>query len=135
MQQSEAIQILQRLVDGFDPHTGEELPINNPIRHLKTARALRLALKAMQGVDIMSPVQLELAEENAADATVAIVRSITSNRKKILPARVGEAWTKHEDEELAEQYDSGMAIEDMAEKHGRTHGAIRSRLLRLGRMP
>jgi len=131
MQQSEAIQILQHLVDGIDPHTGEELPINNPIRHLKTVRALRLALKAMRGVDIMSPVQ-ELAEENAIDATV---HSVTSTGKKILPARVGEAWTKHEDEELAEQYDNGMAVEEMAAKHGRTPGAIRSRLLRLGRMP
>lgn len=131
MRQSEAIQILQRLVDGFDPHTGEEIPINNPVRHLKTVRALRLALKAMGGVDITSPVQ-GLAEENTASSTV---HSVAPAGRKVLPARAGEPWKKHEDEELAAQYDNGMAIEEMAVKHGRTSGAIRSRLLRLGRMP
>jgi hypothetical protein len=131
MQQSEAIQILQCLVDGIDPHTGEELPINNPIRHLKTVRALRLALKAMQGVDITSFVSQEAAEIDA-DTTM---RSAVSARKKVLPARNGESWAQQEDEELAEQYDNGMTIEEIAVKHGRTSGAIRSRLLRLGRMP
>jgi hypothetical protein len=131
MQQCEAIQILQSLVDGIDPHTGEEIPINNPVRHLKTVRALRLALKAMQGIDITSLISQEATECNA-DITI---RSIMSTRKKVLPARNGEAWTQQEDEELAKQYDDGMAIEEMAVKHGRTLGAIKSRLLRLGRMP
>jgi hypothetical protein len=131
MQQCEAIQILQSLVDGIDPHTGEEIPINNPVRHLKTVRALRLALKAMQGIDITSLISQEATECNA-DITI---RSIMSTRKKVSPARNGEAWTQQEDEELAKQYDDGMAIEEMAVKHGRTLGAIKSRLLRLGRMP
>lgn len=41
---------------------------------------------------------------------------------------VGAPWTMEEDEQLKAEFQSGMKIQDIANKHGRTKGAISSRL-------
>ena len=45
-----------------------------------------------------------------------------------------EPWTEQEDRCLLEEFDSGMPVNSVAEKHSRTNGAIRSRLKKLGRI-
>lgn len=50
------------------------------------------------------------------------------------PERVGERWTDSEDKHLLRSYDEGVSIEEMAASHRRSRGAIRSRLVRLGRI-
>jgi hypothetical protein len=40
----------------------------------------------------------------------------------------------NEDARLAEDFDAEMAIAELAEKHRRSRGAIRSRLVRLGKL-
>lgn len=44
----------------------------------------------------------------------------------------GQAWTEEEDERLAEEFEAGMKISEIARGHGRTYGAIRARLKRRG---
>lgn len=44
----------------------------------------------------------------------------------------GQAWTEEEDKRLAEEFETGMGIAEIARKHGRTYGAIRARLKRRG---
>lgn len=43
----------------------------------------------------------------------------------------GKPWTPEEDEALLAEYREGMEIKELSEKHHRTPGAIRSRLLKL----
>jgi len=45
-----------------------------------------------------------------------------------------EKWTPDEDKELATNYNQGLTISQLAEKHQRKEGAIRSRLTKLGLM-
>lgn len=52
--------------------------------------------------------------------------------RKEAPANVGASWNEEEDARLAEEYRSGMKIAEIAREHGRTSGAIRSRLKKQG---
>lgn len=45
---------------------------------------------------------------------------------------VGTRWSDEEDERLAAEYRSGMKMSEIAKAHGRTNGAVRSRLQKYG---
>ena len=45
---------------------------------------------------------------------------------------VGAKWTPEEEDQLTTEYKSGMAVQDMAEKHSRTVNGIQARLVKLG---
>lgn len=47
----------------------------------------------------------------------------------------GAAWTIAEDAELLVGFDAGLPLDYLAKRHGRTHRAIESRLIRLERLP
>ena len=43
----------------------------------------------------------------------------------------GALWAKEEEQRLIEEFKEGLSLEEIAEKHGRTSGGIRSRLRKL----
>jgi hypothetical protein len=110
MQSDEALVIIKALADGINPQTGEVFPYDSPYQHPQSVRALMLAVQAMQQV-----------EERP-------------RRERILPANAGKPWSLEDDRELCQRYDGGDSIEDLAAETGRTRGAIRSRLVKLGRL-
>jgi hypothetical protein len=56
-------------------------------------------------------------------------------RKNPRAARgAGKPWDGEEDESLVADFESGTAIAELAQMHQRTEGAIRSRLLKLGKL-
>lgn len=55
-------------------------------------------------------------------------------RKKTRPRNAGKPWTELEDRKLEDEFDSKMPISTIATEHGRTKGAIESRLVRLGKI-
>jgi hypothetical protein len=108
MQQSRARQILQSLIQGIDPVTGEELLPETVLQHAEVLRALLAGLSA-----------LELTAARA-------------QRRAQLPGNVGQAWTNDEESTLVGEFKSGEAAEAIARKHGRTLRAIEARLEKLG---
>lgn len=102
--------IIDALADGIDPETGEILPCESVFNNPSVIRALFVATKALNS-----------AAQRAA-------------RTESLPSNAGRPWTENEDRELLSLFDSNVLVKDMAQKHGRTQGAIASRLLRLGRV-
>ncbi len=48
------------------------------------------------------------------------------------PQRAGESWTKAEDQYLQKCYNAGLDFDEIAKRHRRTTGAIKSRLQKLG---
>ena len=50
------------------------------------------------------------------------------------PKNAGQLWTELEEEKLLDEFASNMPITDIAEEHGRSVGAIESRLMQLGRI-
>lgn len=108
MKQPRARQILQSLIQGVDPVTGEELPRETVLQHAEVLRALLAGLSA-----------LELTAARA-------------QRRAQLPDNVGQAWTTEEESRLVAEFRSGEPPQAMAHKHGRTLRAIEARLEKLG---
>jgi len=50
------------------------------------------------------------------------------------PAAAGGAWSSEEECKLVERFDAGVSPADIANEHGRTRGAIVSRLVKLGKI-
>jgi hypothetical protein len=108
MKEQRALHILQALVQGVDPLTGEELPPGNILQHADVLRALLAGVSAL--------------EQTAARA----------QRRAQLPGNVGRAWSEDEETALVAAFKSGDPLPDIAARHGRTVRAIEARLERLG---
>lgn len=103
-----ARQILQALIDGVDPTTGEELPPGTILHEADVLRAL-------------------LAGAAALDQVAA-----REQRRAQLPDNVGQTWSKEEEETLVGEFNSGEPLPAIAARHGRTLRAIEARLEKLG---
>jgi hypothetical protein len=108
MNNSKAVAILQALVQGVDPETGDDLPRNSVLQKAEVLRALLAAVAAL--------------ETNAARAL----------RRAALPESVGKSWSAEEEQQLREEFIGREPLELIATKHGRTPRAIEARLERLG---
>lgn len=110
MDKKKSKKIISILADGFDPHTGLALKADSPYQHPETIRALFVALQALEYV-----IKID-------------------GRQLTLPARAGKGWSDKEDKRLTSAFDSGLSIKQLAIKHQRTEGSIRSQLVKLGEM-
>jgi len=106
MEAARAIAILRKLADGIDIDTGEALSASSQYNRPEAIRALFAGIEALEGRKSATP-------KASADK----------------PPAAGGKWT---DEEQAHLVESGSDIASLAETHGRTKGAIRSRLRKLG---
>ena len=110
MEKSKAIDILKLLADGVHPATGEQLDKDHVINEPEVIRALNSAVETL------------VSEEKKI------------MRQRDLPKRVGKPWSENEDKALIKAFDSGLSLNDLVAKHQRTRGAIRTRLIRLGKI-
>jgi len=108
MKETKARQILQALVQGIDPVTGEELAPGTVLQHADVLRALLAGVSALESM------------------------AARAHRRAQLPDNVGQTWTPDEEDALAAEFKAGDSIADIATKHGRTARAIEARLERLG---
>lgn len=108
VQRPGARQILQALVEGIDPLTGDELPSGSVLQQAEVMRALLAGIAAL--------------EAGAARA----------QRRAQLPKNVGRPWSPDEEITLISGFHSGQSVADLARKHGRTLTAIEARLEKLG---
>jgi hypothetical protein len=107
---TDAIALLTALAEGVDPFTGEVLPEDHLLQQPQIVRALFHSINAL--------------------------KQQPSKTKKIssTPEKAGTAWAKQEDEDLVRQFDEKVPITEIAKLHGRSRGAITSRLVRLGKI-
>ncbi len=109
-----AIELLRALADGHDPFTGQSFPPGSPYQQADIVRALYCAIEALDG-------------SNAKTASRPAKAAPDPSR----PA-AGKPWTPEEEKHLRDAFASNPSIPELAEAHGRTRGAISSRLVRLG---
>lgn len=102
--------IIEALADGVHPMTGEDLEGASIFNDEIVRRALNAARAAMQ-------------KEGKREA-----------RRASLPKKAGRPWSEEEDSVLVERFEAGMGFAELANLHGRTDGAIRSRLTKLGKL-
>lgn len=108
MQEQRARQILQALVQGVDPFNGDDLPAGTVLQQADVLRALLAGVAAL--------------DQNAARAT----------RRAQLPQNIGRTWSKQEQGNLIDAFQSGEPLAEIALRHGRTLRAIEARLEKLG---
>ena len=99
--------VLQALMQGTDPQTGNELPEDSVVNRIDVNRAMHVAVVAL--------------EQMTARAA----------RRSQLPAGVGRTWTDDEERKLREEFANGEPIPLIATKHERTIRAIEARLQRM----
>ncbi len=107
MEFREALPIVRSLADGINPVDHATLPADSPYNMPAVVRALAAAVRALDWAD----------------------------RKTSLPANTGRGWSIEEDEKLRKEFHSAIDFSEIARRHGRTRGAIITRLERLGEMP
>ena len=100
--------VLESLVQGLDPETGEDLPKKDIVNRIEVNRSMSIALTALKEVD---------------------ARMV---RRSQLPESVGKTWTEEEEQQLKAEFANSEPISDIAAKHGRTIRAIEARLERVG---
>ena len=108
MNNKRVVHILDALIQGVDPVTGEELPPGTPLQNAHVLRALLAG---------------RVAVESLADR---------ETRRKMLPDNVGRTWSDEEQAALIATFKSGDPVADIAARHGRTVRAIEARLVRHG---
>lgn len=110
MDTESALAIVRALANGKDPQLGNDLPAMGPYQRPDVIRALFVAVKALEG------------------------QAWRERRRKQLPRNTGKLWQPDEDDRLISAFSSGRPIDQIASTHLRTVGAIRERLVKLGRI-
>ena len=108
MKEQRARDILQFLVQGLDPSTGEELPPGSILQKADVLRALLAGVTALEMV------------------------AVRAQRRAQLPGNVGRAWSKEEEALLVEAFKCCESPAEIAVRHARTLRAIEARLEKLG---
>lgn len=62
----------------------------------------------------------------------ALFNAVTELKISMARGNQGNKWTNTEEEQLKQHFNDGKRIIEMARIHGRTTGAIRSRLIKIG---
>ena len=110
MNNQEAINIIQALIDGINPLSDEPLSEHSLCLNSDIQRALQATIPALES------------------------RIRYDERRAKLPANAGQPWTAEEDAQLAEAFDKGDTVAQLVTQHQRTQGSINSRLLKLGKI-
>lgn len=105
MEIDRAKELLTILADGINPITGELLPDEDSCNQVEIVRALHSVIIEL---DNKHKTQQKTDRKNA-----------------------GKPWTEEEEKRLIDEYHEGLKVKDMAKSHGRSNGAITSRLVKL----
>ncbi len=90
----EAIYDLQNILTGINPITGEDLPEDHTLREPFLNQAFKTAIWSLK-------------------------RQMARRKEKAAMSRSGERWSEKEIETLLEEFDSGLSIPEIAQKHRR----------------
>ena len=112
MDRQHVIAVLESLANGIDPQTGAPVPWDA----FHSADTVRVLFTATTLLKTTEPPPAGRRRQATA-----------------LPS-AGTPWSAEEDARLCREFDAGMTTAQIALQHGRTSGAITSRLVKLGRI-
>lgn len=135
--------VLRALRDGVDPRDGAPLPEDHICLRPDVLRALCALVSDLEREPRRVPAAGALGSDAAGDPAAACgaedetteVRTAGEARRaaRPRPARAGQPWNEDEDRRLAEAFDGGASLAELAESMSRTRASIRARLILLGR--
>jgi hypothetical protein len=112
MDREQVIAVVESLANGTDPNTGARIP-HETFHSADTIRAL-FAAGALLKADAATPARERTRSTRLTSA--------------------GAPWSTEEDERLCREFETKMTVGQIALQHGRSSGAITSRLVKLGRI-
>lgn len=127
MSPERAVEIIENLVDGIHPLTGEILPESNICEETGIVDALNCAIRVLN-----ERIVAERAIEEYRRQQIREAKEKENKAKRNLPENAGKPWLPEADTELLKQYKAGVSVKEIAKQYKRTIGAIRSRLVELG---
>ncbi len=127
MSPERAVEIIENLVDGIHPLTGEILPESNICEETGIVDALNCAIKVLNERIVAERAIEEYRRQQAKDAFEK-----ENKAKQKTPENAGKPWLSEDDAALLMMYKAGVSVPVIAKKYKRTRGAIRSRLVELG---
>ncbi|MFL6605782.1 MAG: hypothetical protein ACJ8R9_31275 [Steroidobacteraceae bacterium] len=110
MNAKRARSILNSLIQGLDPVTGNELSEDSVLHNAEVLRALLVGAEAI--------------EEREGRET----------RRAAQPANVRNRWTADEEKQLIVSFQGGEPLQAISDRHGRTVRGVEARLVKLGLM-
>jgi hypothetical protein len=110
MANQEAIDIIEKLINGINPLSDEPLSSHSLCLNSDIQRAFQAAIPALES------------------------RIKANIRRSNLPANAGNPWHSAEDQQLVEAFDSGASIATIIESHQRSKGSITARLAKFGKI-
>ena len=110
-----ARQIIDTLVEGIHPITGEAMPEDSPYNAPPVIRALHAVSRALEG-------------------GVGATTQDPVKPRRNPPPNAGKAWSPQEDAALETAFDAGIPIKQVAQELGRTAFAVEQRLVKLGKV-
>jgi hypothetical protein len=116
MQLNEARELVSALANGTDPETGEILPAQSPYNDPRVIRALFTVLNSSNGRATKKSPEQKMEENLSAGR----------------PKNAGLPWTDDLRARLAEMFQGGTELGELAIHFERTNGAILSELTRQG---
>ncbi|MBW7998562.1 MAG: hypothetical protein FVQ81_18710 [Candidatus Glassbacteria bacterium] len=109
MDKAGAIKIIEKLADGMHPETGQPLQPGGVLDRPEVIRALNIATRTLRA-------------------------SHRSQRALQAAPNAGKSWGKSEDQRLLADWEMEKDLRVLANRHGRTAIAIRSRLIKHGKI-
>ncbi|MGN6184799.1 MAG: hypothetical protein ACTHQM_14210 [Thermoanaerobaculia bacterium] len=106
MKRDEVVAVIESLANGLDPTTSE------PVSH-----------STLQAGSVV----------RALFAAVSLLKE-EPPRAKTKFAATGTLWTRDEEEQVCREFEKGMSVAQIGLRHGRSSGAIKTRLVKLGKM-
>ena len=97
--------------------------------------ARKIIRSLAQGVD---PTTGDVLSEESVYNKPDVIRALYTVWEETVPKpldplrNAGKPWTEQEENMLVDEYKAKMKISDIAKEHGRTYGAMESRLEHLG---
>ena len=117
MELNKAKETVKILADGVNPATGEALPEEGPYNDPIVIRALFTILDSIKAIKPSRRTTEERQNDNVENGK---------------PRNAGLPWTTELRAEVAGKFKKGGSVIELAESFERTHGAIKSELVKQG---
>lgn len=127
MSPERAVEIIENLVDGIHPLTGEILPESNICEETGIVDALNCAIRVLN-----ERIVAERAIEEYRRQQLNAMAKKSEQSRQGKPDNAGKPWLLEDDKKLLKEYKSGVSVTELAEQFKRTKGSIRGRLVWLG---
>ena len=128
MQASSALEIINALIDGAHPFSGESLSQESVLEDPRVLRALFTAVRALEKE--MTPaaqIDTQLSSSKLYSEEDRGTAARTDN--------AGAPWQQSEELYAVSRFKSGYSVSHIANKLGRSKGAVQKRLRIMGAIP